>query len=448
MELPKDFVEQTKALLGNAFQDFKAALETSAPTSVRYHPEKSTLSRPISDPVMWHTRGAYLTLRPVFTLDPCFHAGSYYVQEASSMFVAHALSQLLDTAAPLMALDLTAAPGGKSTLIAEFLSSDSLLVANEVIRSRFQALYHNHIKWGYPNVICTNHDPADFTPLAGYFDLVLVDAPCSGEGLFRKDPDAVNEWSPKAVAHCHRRQKRILQDAAPLVKEGGYLLYSTCTFNTLENHASVAFLVESGHWKNIRLSVPEKWGIQETEYGYQFFPHRIRGEGFFFSVFQKLQAASNAFPKKRKVARNFLSKATEKEKAIIEEWIPDHSAFHVINTGHSLAGLPENIYEQALPILQSLNRRAVLLEMGTLKGSQLIPSPNLAMSLVPVVAEELSLEKEEALRYLKGEPLSPRSGKKGWLKLTYQHLCIGWGKAIPNRINNYYPKDWRIRMRI
>ncbi|MES1226926.1 MAG: RsmB/NOP family class I SAM-dependent RNA methyltransferase, partial [Bacteroidota bacterium] len=200
-------------------------------TSVRVNPnrtfnvEYSTLN--VQGKVPWSSNGYYLSERPSFTTDPLFHAGAYYVQEASSMFLEEAVKQTCDLSKPLKVLDLCAAPGGKSTLLQSIISNESLLISNEVIKSRVNILSENITKWGAANVVVTNNDPKDFQRLPEYFDLIVIDAPCSGSGLFRKDPEAITEWSSDNVMLCSQRQQRILADILPCLKPGGILIYST-----------------------------------------------------------------------------------------------------------------------------------------------------------------------------------------------------------------------------
>ena len=305
MALAPPFEQQMQALLGAAYPDFIGALQAAAPVSVRLNPAKTGLGGdkfPLpfagSDPVPWHPQGYYLAERPVFTLDPALHAGAYYVQEASSMFLYEALRQTLDFSQPLKVLDLCAAPGGKSTLIGAMLDTDSLLVANEVIKNRCAILRENLERWGMPNVAVTSAAPETFGALEGFFDLVVVDAPCSGEGLFRKDPRAIAEWSPAHVSFCAGRQRHILAAAVAALTPGGLLVYSTCTYNREENENNTEWLTQTFPLAARRLNVDPSWGLEGNEYGYHFFPHRAKGEGFFIAVFQKHDgpAQKNASP--------------------------------------------------------------------------------------------------------------------------------------------------------
>ena len=292
--LPALFEERMRKLLPEESEAFFAALQTEPPVSIRLNPGKPVpISRLFPDeqiglPVSWCESAYYLKSRPVFTLDPCLHSGTYYVQEASSMFLYHIFGQILP-AHPVRVLDLCAAPGGKSTLIASRLSSGSLLVANEVIRSRAGILKENMIKWGTSHVVVTNNDPADFHHLKGAFDIIVVDAPCSGEGMFRKDPGAIQEWNESNLQLCSERQQRILADIWPCLKPGGFLVYSTCTYNPGENEAILERLIRKYGARSIEIA-PLFPGIvpgNSTAHCYHFYPHRIPGEGFFTGVVQK-----------------------------------------------------------------------------------------------------------------------------------------------------------------
>ena len=223
--LPNDFEARMRGQIGAEYDSFVAALESPMPTSIRLNPHKSILQEGVSDAVGWEPQGRYLAERPVFTLDPLLHAGAYYVQESSSMFVGYALRQVIGNDNNIRILDLCAAPGGKSTHYASLIGNSGLLVCNEVISSRVPILSENLTKWGCPNVLVTSNDPADFGRLNGFFDVVAVDAPCSGEGMFRRDPVAISEWSVANTRICAQRQQRIVADIWSAIKPGGYLIY-------------------------------------------------------------------------------------------------------------------------------------------------------------------------------------------------------------------------------
>jgi 16S rRNA C967 or C1407 C5-methylase (RsmB/RsmF family) len=292
LNLPEPFIRSLQHVKGFNEEAFKAVLASGTQiTSVRLNPQKFKIHPAddgtkfkIDSDVPWSSNGYYLTERPSFTLDPLFHAGAYYVQEASSMFLEEALKQTVDLTQPLKILDLCAAPGGKSTLIQSVISADSLLVSNEVIKARVNILSENIIKWGAANVIVTNNDPKDFQRVQNYFDVVVVDAPCSGSGLFRKDANAVNEWSENNVALCAQRQQRILGDIFPSLKQGGVLIYSTCSYSQQEDEEIADWLAAELKVESVKLNLPagqagveQGWGIVETvsersgSFGYRFY---------------------------------------------------------------------------------------------------------------------------------------------------------------------------------
>ncbi|GAB4043753.1 methyltransferase RsmF C-terminal domain-like protein [Spirosoma litoris] len=456
VELPQEFQAQMQAQLTTEFPDFQSALMGPSPISIRLNPRKNGYETANLPSVPWCSAGFYLPERPNFTLDPLFQAGAYYVQEASSMLLHDVVRQTVNVKHPLRVLDLCAAPGGKSTLLASVLHHDSLLICNEVIRSRVSVLRENLDKWGYPNVVVSNHDSENMANLAGFFDVVVVDAPCSGEGLFRKDPDAVQEWSEANVQLCSARQKRILAAAAALLDKDGILIYSTCTYNDTENAENVRFLTENG-FRNIPLILPADWNIVEREagdsetgeaVGYQCYPHRVKGEGFFISVFKK-----TAFTAPVKLdARTFRSirALRPRETASAAKWLqnPADFSFWEKPNGDVMA-LPKALEKTFLFLDVAIRHKGFGLEMGQFKGQDFIPSHALALSTaVNQNLPSIELSKENALRYFKKENLVFDEPVKGWLLVRYNGLNLGWVKGVGNRVNNYLPKDWRIRMDI
>lgn len=438
-----------QAQLGPEWPDFLAALSAPAPVSVRLHVLKNKKWQDNFNGVKWCSNGVYLPERPVFTLDPAFHAGAYYVQEASSMLTGAAVRQLFPSNTGLRVLDLAAAPGGKSTLLAEWLAPDSLLVANEVIRSRFQTLQYNLIKWGYPNYLVSNHDSRDFAPLEGWFDLVLLDAPCSGEGLFRKDPGAMEEWSPANVQLCSARQRRILAEAAALVRTGGILLYSTCTYNQEENARNAAWLMEQYGFQHVALDWPPDWGIQTAEAGYQCYPHRVQGEGFYLAALRKTACTAA-----KSLAKNPKFPGWEAVPAqlaqLAGQWLDIPGNYRLFSDKHGhIRAIPKAVETRAAEAANVLRRNDWGLELGQLKGKDFIPSPSLALSnAIRPDLPGVELDKTTALRFLKKESIELPGASAGWLLMRYQGLNLGWAKVLPNRVNNYYPREWRILMAI
>lgn len=442
-----------QALLPEEYPAFLASLQEPAPVSIRLNPGKigggADRLFPGATPVPWHPEGYYLPERPVFTLDPLFHAGAYYVQEASSMFLQEALRQTLPVSRPLNILDLCAAPGGKSTLLASLMPEGSLLMANEVIRQRAGILRENLEKWGNAHVAVSNTEADSFGALEGWFDLIVTDAPCSGEGLFRKDPDAVREWSPAHVEFCAARQKRILSDVLPALAPGGILVYSTCTYNPQEDEENAAWLARTFDLTALTLSIPREWGIAEASPGHHFYPHRLRGEGFYLALFRKKDGEQRK-SQPPTVFRSLkpLPKALQ---PLLHDWFEQPGDFRFMQTpsGDVLA-LPAVLESVYLTLDKTLSAHKWFgLYAGSFKGNDFIPSHALALStaLAPT-PPHVDLSREEALRYLKKEVFDLPAGapSKGWVLARHQGLHLGWLKALPNRWNNYLPPERRIRM--
>lgn len=475
MNLPPDFVHTMKRLLHEEADAFFAALNDHVPVSVRYNPAKQTQERryPWEDAwegaVPWADQAHYLTHRPAFTFDPCLHAGCYYVQEAASMFVEQALKQVLQgiqqAKGPLLALDLCAAPGGKSTLALSVLPKDSLLVANEVVGSRARILQENLTKWGSPNVMVTRNETSDVGGLGPLFDLMLVDAPCSGEGLFRKDEAAVGEWSPEAVKQCALRQASILDDGLPALKPGGYLVYSTCTYNTDEDEAIVKRLVEQDGFQPVSLPTDEAWGVtgsllQGTAAWpvYRFLPHKTKGEGFFLCLLRKPlsnqeQIQWRLTDAERPLRQSKHSRQTNNQVLVIPETVKkglnEPETYHwSITTQGLIRAVPVNLLPMVSYLEASLNVLQVGVTVGEMKGAQVLPHPALALSTAlnrtafPVC--EVTLK--QAVDYLRHEALKlPDDCPIGWVLVTYQGQALGWVKNVGSRANNGWPLAWRIR---
>jgi 16S rRNA C967 or C1407 C5-methylase (RsmB/RsmF family)/NOL1/NOP2/fmu family ribosome biogenesis protein len=444
--LPKEFEERMRSELGPGFDDFVETLQKASPVSIRLNPEKIRLI--YGDPIPWTRYGRYLTERPVFTLDPALHAGAYYVQEASSMLLEQALMQSTDLTKPLRVLDLCAAPGGKSTHILSLLNSESLLVSNEVIRSRSSILSENIQKWGYPNVVVTSNDPENFNRLEGYFDVIVVDAPCSGEGLFRKDPAAMTEWSIDNVQLCSQRQRRILSDVLPALKENGILIYSTCTYNEQENENNLIWLAKEKAFDFIPLSLDKSWGVEtiqkENAIGYRCYPHRVKGEGFFISVLKKRTSSKEVrFKSKRRF--------TYAPKKIIErlnEWILHPDQFDFIQQENLLITIPVLLCEDVQFIQERLNIVTKGTAVAEVKHDKLIPEHAFALSihLNEEHFQKINLALDQALQYLRKETFAIDEERKGFALVTYQENSLGWVNLLGNRFNNVYPSSWRIRM--
>lgn len=448
MQLPEAFVQQMQEQLGQDWPAFYNALASPPPVSIRWNSLKNLLSQENYEGVKWNANGVYLPERPVFTLDPLLHAGAYYVQEASSMLLGEAIRQLIGTETPIRALDLCAAPGGKTSLLVDVLAPQSLILANEVIKSRYWILQENLIKWGSPNVYYSNHDSQQFEQLDNFFDLILVDAPCSGEGLFRKDPTAVSEWSSEHVKLCAGRQRRILANIYKALAPGGVLIYCTCTYNDTENTENAKWLEEECGLENLEIDLPEDWQIVEKPLGYQCYPHRSKGEGFYISCFSK-QGTNELKPGTNSSFKSWKPLARKKS-ALVEPWLrEDHQLSLFSDANDQVFGILQP-HVEALQVLDThLHRRQLGLLLGTFKRDQFIPSPELALSTIKNPAlGSIELSKEQALRFLKKETFEIDELVEGWTLANYQSQSLGWMKGINRRFNNYYPKEWRIRMDI
>jgi NOL1/NOP2/fmu family ribosome biogenesis protein len=384
--------------------------------------------------------------RPVFTLEPLLHAGAFYVQEASSMFIDHVVKTIFSGQNGLKALDLCAAPGGKTTLLASSPFFDTIL-ANEIIQSRVGILMENLAKWGANHVLVSNNDPEVVSRLGEQFDLVLVDAPCSGSGLFRKDEVAMQEWSINAVELCAARQKRILQHAMSLVKDDGYLLYSTCSYSLSENELNADFILSAGKFESVDVQLVKDWGIVQTSSPmhnascYRFYPNRLSGEGFFCAIFRKISIGSHI--EDSAIQRKILGEA-----AIARKWLGTDcadQAFHL--RGSSIYMLNQKTMECLENWAQILRIRKSGLKMGDIIRGELIPDHELSMS--PLISENLpsiDVMKDDAIRYLRRDEITSTEAGSGWQIVRYKQKPLGWAKIVNGRVKNHYPISWRILM--
>lgn len=447
--LPASLLQQLQGIQSFEEAAFIAAHEEPAVTSVRINKAKDIGLFPANEPVYWCRNAVYLPERPVFTLDPSYHAGAYYVQEASSMFLSHMWQCVMKDRMGLRVLDLCAAPGGKSTLIAGLLDKDSLLISNEVIRTRASILEENMTRWGYMNTWVTSNDPRDFAKLPGYFDVIVVDAPCSGSGLFRKDMKALDEWSEGNVQLCCERQQRILADVWPALKKDGVLIYATCSYSQQEDEQILDWLASAYDVVTLTVPVAEEWGIvtvtspQKGMTGYRFFPGRTKGEGFFIAALQKKEEAESISLHRYKTAHD---KKIEQQAAYL---LKDADMLFVQTDKENYSALLHG-HEHDMQLLQKavyLRKTGLLLGMPTAKDW--IPAHDVALSIdANVNLPCLNVNKDEALRFLKREDMGIADTEKGWQMIRYKGLGLGWVKSLGNRMNNYLPKHWRIRMEI
>jgi 16S rRNA C967 or C1407 C5-methylase (RsmB/RsmF family)/NOL1/NOP2/fmu family ribosome biogenesis protein len=443
MFLPEAFVDRTKALLGNEFQAFEKALEETSPTSIRVNDKMDYI--PSDKKVAWCEKGYYLEERPLFTADPYLHAGVYYVQEASSMFLYQAVKQHFPDARTV--LDLCAAPGGKSTLLTQALPESSLLVSNEIIRSRAYILAENLIKWGNPNVVVTNNDPKDFEALPGFFDAVVVDAPCSGEGMFRKDAGAMQEWSEYNVTLCAQRQRTILSSVWDTLKADGILVYSTCTFNREENEENVRWICEELGADVLPIDLHGNQDITVSDFGYRFYPYKTRGEGFFLSVLRKSSSPTRTLKNKndtkktiKPANKTFVPPFTLLEP---ERWtiLPENNLIKAYDKERL------NDFLLLTKILKCMHSGILL---GEVKGSDFIPATCSALSkkLDRDTVGNTEVDYQTAISFLRKEAIQLPLTSRGYILICYKGQALGWVKNVGNRCNNLYPQEWRIRMKI
>ena len=458
MNLPQDFVDWARAALGDSFEDFVSSLSSAPSVSVRLNGVKSSeikdellSSLPVDCAVPWCPGGYYLQSRPLFTLDPLLHAGAYYVQEASSMIVSHLVRQFVTE--PVRFLDLCAAPGGKSTLLLDTLPEGSLLVCNEYVRQRSYILAENITKWGRSNAMVTSCDASSFASLGPVFDAMLVDAPCSGEGMFRKDEVAVSDWSRDNVAQCAERQREILSSAWTALKPGGLMIYSTCTYNEQEDEQMVDFIKDTLGADLLPMDIDSSWGITDSGRGLHFYPYKTRGEGLFIAALRKHGELTSApeVSYVRKTKRK--DKAAQSQKVDVEalRWLTSPENYEVMPHKERFVAIPvahADFIRRMLPFVNVMNCGVAL---GALKGKTFIPDTALALSseLDYNKVSAYEAERQEALAYLHRESLIlPPSVPKGYVLITYKGQGLGWVKNIGNRSNNLYPEQWRIRMNI
>ena len=445
MKINADFIERTTALFGKErFDGFMQGLESAPVVSIRYNEAKTDM-RPAENPVPWASLGCYLSTRPVFTADPHFHAGCYYVQEASSMFLEQVVRQYVTS--PVRALDLCAAPGGKTTNLLSALPQGSMLVSNEPVPLRAQILAENVVKWGRTTSVVTRNEPADFSSFRNFFDIIVVDAPCSGEGMFRKDSFAVEQWSVSNVMQCAKRQRDILSQIWSSLRPGGLLVYSTCTFNREENEDCVEWVANELGATPLPLEIDPAWGITGSLTNaelpvYRFIPGFTAGEGFFLAVLRKDGESDVMQPRVPRV-----QKLAAKTVSSVEGWLQNPSDFDFVHQGEQIVALPKQHSAAMLALQQKLRVLHLGIVVALVKNNKILPHHSLSMSveLDRTAFPTVDVTREQALSYLHRETLSLPSAPVGFLLLQYEGTPLGFVKNIGNRANNLYPAEWRIR---
>ncbi len=450
--LPDKFIQYHRnGTFSEELDAYRVVVDDPPSTAVRVHPAKFP-GVPHGERVPWCEEGYFLSERPRFNRDPLFHAGAYYVQEASSMAVGSVVGALVkDAESPLKVLDLCAAPGGKSTHLSSVLPDGSMLVSNEAIGKRVPLLMDQVRKWGMPNIMITQADPEQFArQLPESFDLVLVDAPCSGEGLFRKMPEHRSEWSPGMVEHCAMRQKRIVNEAWRSLKEGGILIYCTCTMNPKENEEVLAPLIKSGEASSLRargadLSAWERTELEDLRY-YRSWPQDTGGEGFSMGLLRKEKGDGvgkgplDRSPSKKK------SKGSSKFPEQLRSLLSEPERWHSQERDGAIHLIEKELEENGRQLEGRIPVKWKGTWVATEKGKELLPSPDLALS--PIMDRNTypmsELDGKDALRFIAREPLSPESFPAGWCGITYEGVPLGWVKNLGDRVNGHWPKRWRL----
>lgn len=441
--LPEAFLQELNSTL--PLEEVQLLLEAMAETSntcIRLNRAKNASTSLPQREVPWCSDAILLDQRPDFAADPLFHSGHYYVQEASSTIIGSLVQQLCGNEAQVV-LDLCAAPGGKSTHVASVLGANSILIANEVIQTRTPILHENLCKWGKGNHIITRADAKHFGSSALAVDLIVADMPCSGEGLFRKDENAIDAWSSGNVALCNARQLRIAHDIWPALKEGGYMIYSTCTLNRAENEDNVQRICEELGATVLELDLPASWNLFSLVPGmYRMMPHRGPGEGFFFAVLQKT-AAQHRSTRSAKPAWKTVQ---------LPQMPKNLHVFHHVQQGaehlHAWQGedpaalfeilsqLPA-IYAAGVPAGKILEKRS---------GTQFKPETALALlsgAELPWPVVEVS--DKDIIAYLQRESLSNPQGLEGIHRVQWRSKTVGIANGTGRNWNNLWPMEWRLR---
>ena len=416
--LPTAFEVYTKHLFGEErYNIFCKGLQQSSPVSIRINPFKTNKTTQVADNfvptyVAWCAEGFYLNSRPNFTFDPLFHAGAYYVQEASSMFLSHVLRHLVRK--PVALLDLCAAPGGKTTCARTAIKEGSIVLSNEPINKRAQILAENIQKFGHSDVVVTNNYPRDYKKTKLSFDVIVADVPCSGEGMFRKAPQAIAEWSEQNVENCWKLQRSIIADIWDNLKPGGLLIYSTCTFNAHENEENVAWILNEYDAQLLEVPTEKTWNITGSLINnplgedkpfpvYRFIPGFTQGEGLFMAIIKKGGTSTNLEPN----AEKLVAEANKKLKIMV----------------HGV-------------------------KQGIIKGKKIIPDHSLALAINGDRSSypNVEIDYETAIKYLRHEAIMLSAvAPKGIVTLTYRGHAIGFANNLGNRANNLYPQEWRIK---
>ena len=429
-----------------------SAFDSPASVAVRLNPFKKGVA-PSGRPVPWSLHGLLLDERPKFTLDPFFHAGTYYVQDSSSMFVGHVFREVLKNAVkpsgrPFRVLDLCAAPGGKTTDLAaslrEKFGDDFILVANEVMKARVGILADNVALWGDPDVVVTSDDPRAFAALPGYFDVILADVPCSGEGMFRKDDQAQSQWSEDNVALCEARQRRIVADVWPALAQGGTFIYSTCTFNRYENDLNVAWIASELGACVVQENLADGFdGIIRTEHGYSLVPGHVEGEGQYCAAMVRTSELQFDDVRLLQTGKGMLPLKDIGMKVL------DIDVSYGLK-GDTVVAVPVRLEDEVASLRRTLHVVAAGCAIGSMKGKLFIPGADLALSIAlkEDAFPRAEVDHKTALSYLHRDAITLSDVEKGYVLVCHQGVPLGFVKNLGNRCNSLHPQNRRIRMDI
>lgn len=477
MTLPEGFAQMMQRLDNVDSNALIKALGQPPAVSIRYNRRKAPIASLYDGaiPVTWCEDGRYLPSRPVFTLNPLMHSGSFYVQDASSMIyqtiAAILAARVRYDDSPLHVLDLCAAPGGKTTAIINALADHDVIIANEYVPARAMVLRENIAKWGFPGTAVTNAPTEAFGRCGEIFDIVAVDAPCSGEGMMRKETVAVEQWSEGLVRQCAALQREIVSHAVDCLRPGGFLIYSTCTFNPIENEENAIAIAEAHGLEMIKLPLPPEWGIAPScsadVPALRFMPHITRGEGLFVCVMRKpgkkntketvtrpvqsVDMTTKAIHKggntKSVRDRNYRNAGKTQLPPIPADWLQQQENYCCRFDGKTLSMLPVAL-DQLIEKLQGVKILSAGVTTAELKGREWAPTSQLALSTAfnPEAFKIVDVDEETALSYLRHEALRlPESTPRGFVAIAFNGYPLGMAKNVGNRANNLYPTAWRIR---
>lgn len=418
-----------------------------ASVSLRLNPEKCfqiPSSWNVKERIPWCDCGIALSERPLFTMTPELHGGAFYVQEGSSMIHAHIIQGITGDA-PLLVLDLCAAPGGKTTAVSSVLPEGSLLVANEINSQRAAALKENVTKWGDSNTIVTN-SPAERLLETVLYDIVMIDAPCSGEGMMRKEPEARRQWTPGLVDKCASLQRSLMTASAGAIKTGGYLLYSTCTFNRSENEDNIDWFCDTYGFETVKIDIPESWGVvngnDKCHHSLRFFPDLTGSEGLFVCLMRK---TSGIVSGKNKIRTG--SCKLKRLKGISPEWIDHRDRFIYFQDGEKIIGIPSRWEDVYFRLHESAKTIYSCMEAAEYKGKDIIPSHASVLSRYfnSAMIDNIPLSEQDALSYLRRDNIPLSGTGRGIACVSYNDIVLGRINIVGSRANNMYPKEYRIR---